>query len=66
MHCLTGYADDLTVHCNITSWKDLMQAHNMIADLTTFSNCEEIRLQGELRKMPLDGQADGHRFRPST
>ena len=35
MHCLTGYADDLTVHCNITSWKDLMQAHThtMIADL---------------------------------
>ena len=33
MHCLAGYADDLTVHCNIASWKDLMQAHTMIADL---------------------------------
>ena len=33
MRCLTGYADDLTVHCNITSWKDLTRAHNMIADL---------------------------------
>ena len=33
LHCLTGYADDLTVHHTVTSWRDLLQAHNMIADL---------------------------------
>ena len=33
LHSLTGYADDLTVHHTVTSWRDLLQAHNMIADL---------------------------------
>ena len=33
LHSLTGYADDLTVHHTVTSWRELLQAHNMIADL---------------------------------
>ena len=30
---LTGYADDLTVHRDIHSWQDLLQAHQLITDL---------------------------------
>ena len=30
---LTGYADDLTVHREIHSWQDLLQAHQLITNL---------------------------------
>lgn len=26
---LTGYADDLTVHCDVHSWQDLLRAHQL-------------------------------------